>query len=109
MGRVRIQPRRGTHRCRDGEMTPFQAITERTIRQNRRVWACQRFLAAEAAKEMPDAQPIVDELDDAWEAMERLHVRIRHHIRRLENKMATDGNPLSISDRHKRIDDANQD
>lgn len=57
----------------------------------------------EATSELKDVQTMIDELDRDWEAMERLHTRIRHHVRRLQNKLATDGNPLSESDRNQHI------
>ncbi|QDV41418.1 hypothetical protein Enr13x_12570 [Stieleria neptunia] len=80
-------------------MTDFEAAAQCTIDHNRRLWASRRFLAEQAAAHLDDAAAILAEIDDEWEAMENNHARLRHHVRRLQQKLATDDKPLSVGER----------
>lgn len=80
-------------------MTDFEGIAERTIDHNRRIWAGRRMLAEQAAAHLESANAILAEIDEEWDQMENNHARLRHHVRRLQQKIATEGNPLSVDSR----------
>lgn len=78
---------------------PWQQIADHSRDHARRCWAVSHWLTSTAAAELPDAEALIAELDEHWDAIERLHDRIRHQARRLEQKQRTAGRPLSTDDR----------
>lgn len=67
----------------------------------RRALTVQYWIAKEAAAELPDARAVLDELDDAWHALDRLHDRVRHQARRLRQRQSTAANPLDENGRER--------
>lgn len=76
-------------------MTNYERIARNTIAQNRRLWASRRYLAQQAAQALDNgAAAILEDIDAEWQTMENAHARLRHHARRLQQKIATTERPL---------------